>query len=77
MLNQNASRPYIRALRYIFQWTLVLIVLYSGFSLYEFHEQLSAGNISDLRKPLAVEGFMPIGALMSLKLWITKGIFDP
>jgi polyferredoxin len=56
---------------------LVLIVLFSGFSLYEFNEQLSGGNLPNFRKPLAVEGFMMIGALMSLKLWITKGIFDP
>lgn len=76
-LKLNAGRPYIRMIRYIFQWTLVLIVLLSGFSLYEFHELLSVGNLPDFSKPLAVEGFMPIGALMSLKLWITKGIFDP
>lgn len=28
-------------------------------------------------RPPSVEGFMPIGALMALKLWITEGIFDP
>jgi polyferredoxin len=73
----NASRPYLRTVRYIFQWSLVLIILMSGYSLYEFHRRLSVGDLPDFSKPLAVEGFMPIGALMSLKLWITKGIFDP
>jgi polyferredoxin len=28
-------------------------------------------------RPPSVEGFMPIGALMALKLWIAEGIFDP
>lgn len=73
----RGGRPYIKFLRYLCQWMIVLIVIYGGVSLHIFHRYLGSGEVPPLEKPLSVEGFMPIGALMSLKLWIVEGAFDP
>lgn len=32
--------------------------------------------LSPADRPASIEGFLPIGALMSLKLWLTTGFFD-
>ncbi|HEC97935.1 MAG TPA: 4Fe-4S binding protein [Nitrospirae bacterium] len=71
------GRPYLRVLRYLIQWSIVIIVIYGGISLYGFLKNLQAGKPPLIEKPLSVEGFMPIGAFMALKLWITESLFDP
>ncbi|UCG78595.1 MAG: 4Fe-4S binding protein [Nitrospirota bacterium] len=71
------ARPYIRRARYVIQWYIVAAVLIGGVSLNSFYRSLLAGADPSFTKPLSVEGFMPIGALMSLKLWLASGLFDP
>jgi len=71
------GRPCLRVLRYLIQWSVVVIVTYGGISLYGFLKSLQAARHPLVEKPLSVEGFMPIGAFMALKLWITDGVFDP
>ncbi|MEC4686421.1 MAG: 4Fe-4S binding protein [Nitrospirota bacterium] len=71
------GRPYLRVLRYLIQWGVVIIVIHGGISLYGFLKSLQGGKLPLIEKPLSVEGFMPIGAFMALKLWITEGLFDP
>ncbi|NOZ26074.1 MAG: 4Fe-4S binding protein [Nitrospirae bacterium] len=56
---------------------MVLTVISGGMGLHRFLESLEAAREPLFEKPLSVEGFMPIGALMALKLWIAEGIFDP
>ncbi len=68
---------YIRKIRYLFQWLILAIVFYSGYKFYIFTKILENGAIPAFNRPPSVEGFMPIGALMALKLWIAEGIFDP
>lgn len=74
---EKIDRSYIRKIRYFIQWIIVLIILYSGYKFYLFTQALEQGLIPAVNRPPSVEGFMPIGALMALKLWITEGIFDP
>ncbi|HAM52527.1 MAG TPA: (4Fe-4S)-binding protein, partial [Nitrospiraceae bacterium] len=71
------DRSYVRKVRYAVQWIIFLLVLYTGFTFSLFAEDLIRGRHPSVTRPPSVEGFMPIGALMSLKLWVTKGIFDP
>lgn len=71
------DRSYIRKIRYAIQWTIFLIVIYSGYKFYLFTQALEQGLMPAVNRPPSVEGFMPIGALMALKLWITEGVFDP
>lgn len=74
---ENIERSYVRKIRYAIQWAIFFIVLYSGFKFYLFVSALEKGLTPTLSRPPSIEGFMPIGALMALKLWLTEGIFDP
>lgn len=82
MTKQN--RNYLRYFRYAVQWAIFLFLIYAGYRFYFFVEHFlnheaavpgAAYQISANRLP-SIEGFLPIGALMSLKLWIADGIFD-
>jgi polyferredoxin len=66
---------YVKKLRLAVQWSILAIVVYGGWRLYAFVRHFEAGGPYVSRAPL-VEGFLPIGALMSLKIWLTRGVFD-
>lgn len=81
---EKTDRTYLRYLRYTLQWGVVLFLLYAGYRFFIFTEHfltsaaLPAGGEEEVlgnRFP-AVEGFLPIGALMGLKLWFMEGVFD-
>lgn len=74
---KKIDRSYIRKIRYAIHWVIFLIVIYSGYKFCLFTQSLEQGLMPAVSRPPSVEGFMPIGALMALKLWITEGIFDP
>ena len=72
----KTNRAYIRRFRHVVQWTVLLMVIYAGFAFYHFVGALERGAVPSFSRPPSVEGFLPIGGLMALKLWITEGIFD-
>lgn len=69
------DRRYITRLRNSAQFCLLLLIIYGGYRLWAFVEHFISGTKYVERAP-AVDGFLPIGALMSLKVWITRGVFD-
>ena len=80
----TTDRMYLRYARYAVQWGTFLFLLYAGYRFFFFVEhflmqetvlQGAEEAILQSRFP-SVEGFLPIGALMALKLWMTEGIFD-
>jgi polyferredoxin len=81
---EKINRSYIRYARYSVQWGIFFLLIYAGYSFYLFVEYF-AGNplpqessvpVPPVMRPPSVDGFLPIGSLMALKLWITTGIFD-
>lgn len=76
LTGSTAGRPLVRRLRAGVQGMVVLLVLWGGVDLWRFASHLEAGRIPPLAKPLSPEGFLPIGSLMSLKLWLTTGTWD-
>ncbi len=71
----------VEKLRRGVQAAVVLLSLFSGFRLYVFVGRLLRGGPPILRpmmvtRPAMVDGFLPIGGLMGLKLWLSTGIFD-
>ena len=74
---EKINRPYIRKIRYAVQWAVLFMVIYAGISFYFFAQALEQGAVPSVTRSPSVEGFMPIGALMALKLWLAEGIFDP
>src|SRR5512135_3215711 len=81
---EKIDRAYVRYLRYTVQWGIILFLLYAGYRFFIFTEHflamspLTTGSEQEIVKNRfpAVEGFLPIGALMGLKLWIREGVFD-
>lgn len=69
------NRSYIRWIRYTVQWGLFAFIAYGGYSFYLFVEHFR-GNGPIIERPELVEGFLPIGALMSLKVWVTAGVIN-
>ena len=64
-------------LRSIVQYTFVLLCVWIGIEFYFFVKWgQSAGVESFHQRPPGVEGFLPIGALISLKYWIQTGIVN-
>jgi polyferredoxin len=76
---EKTDRSYIKHLRHAVQWGILLFLIYAGYIFFIF-EQYYANPAGEFAghpvRPPSIEGFLPIGALMSLKLWITTGIFD-
>ena len=66
----------MRRLRAAVQWIVFALIVWGGVDLYRFALQLEGGRAPSLTKPLSPEGFLPIGSLMSFKLWVTTGTID-
>ncbi len=75
---EKIDRSYVRYVRYAIQWSILLFLTYAGYEFYRFAVFYASGGtgVSLPERSPSVEGFLPIGALMSLKLWVTAGIFD-
>ena len=66
---KRQNRRYLRILRYLFQWGLFFFIVYGGFRFYLFTEHFVTDGAALVKRPPLVEGFLPIGSLMTLKLW--------
>jgi len=75
MEKQNNS--YLRKIRYVVQWGIFALIIWAGIKFYIFVEAIKKGTIPTIERPPLVDGFLPIGGLMGLKLWLTTRIFDP
>ncbi len=69
-------RTYLRIIRHIIGWSILCLIIYTGYQFYRFalHFESSSPYVS---RPPSVEGFLPIGALMGFKYWILTGAFNP
>jgi polyferredoxin len=74
---ETNGRPLVRRLRAAVQWAVFALTVWGGVDLYRFVRLYEAGQEAPFAKPLSPEGFLPIGSLMSFKLWVTTGFFDP
>jgi polyferredoxin len=74
---EKFDRSYVRWVRYAFQWGLFFLILYGGYRLYLFAAHFMAGETPLVERPPLVDGFLPIGSLMTLRLWLSEGMFDP
>lgn len=65
-----------KKLRETIQLGMTLFCIWIGYRFYLFYEFMTGQSEVAVTKPGAVEGFLPISALLSLKKLITQGIFD-
>ncbi|WP_245959422.1 4Fe-4S binding protein [Neobacillus piezotolerans] len=75
---KRMKRHPVQYTRMAVQIVFTLFLLFVGLRFYQFYEHFnSLGAEPFVPRPSAVEGFLPISALVALKVWITTGIFDP
>ena len=73
---RGKGRPLVRWLRAAVQWSAFALCAWGGVDLYRFTLAVEGGHVPSFAKPLSPEGFLPIGSLMSFKLWVTTGVID-
>lgn len=73
---EKINRRYIRKVRYAVQWGIFSIIIFGGYRFYLFVSHFTGGDVPPVERPPLVEGFLPIGSMMALKIWITEGAFD-
>ncbi|ACX52984.1 iron-sulfur cluster-binding protein [Ammonifex degensii KC4] len=74
----KAQGSYLLCARNIFRVLFGFYLLYLGWRFYLFVRYFETGGAMPLvDRPPAVEGFLPIGALMALRYWLATGLYDP
>ena len=78
MTTPRWRNPYkaLPALRAVVQGAYVAFFLLAGYEFHLFYTQIVAGAAVTARRAPAVEAFLPISALMSLKYFLLTGNFD-
>lgn len=73
----NFPRKNLARLRLLVQSGFLLFCLYSGYRFYQFYQWAIGDSAIFVARPPAVEGFLPIGGLVSLKRFLLSGVYDP
>ena len=71
------NRHHLISLRRGIQASFTLFCLYAGWQFYRFHQWAIDASTTFVARPPAVEGFLPISALVSLKRLVLTGQYDP
>ncbi len=71
------DRHRIQLLRRLVQAGFGLFTLYVGYRFYFFYQWAVGRSQTFVPNPPAVEGFLPISALVSLKRFVLTGAYDP
>ncbi|MGJ7919160.1 4Fe-4S binding protein [Neobacillus sp. LXY-4] len=59
------------------QIAFLLFILFIGFRFWQFYNHFASLGVEPfVERPSAVEGFLPVSALVAFKVWITTGEFD-
>lgn len=76
-LRKYFKRKPVQLMRNLTQIIFASFLLYVGYRFYQFYLHFaSSGAQPFVERPSAVEGFLPISALVAFKVWITSGHFD-
>lgn len=74
---KGPDRRQLRLVRNIIQISLGVILLIAGYRFYLFVQYFDTMGMTPFHpRPPIVEAFLPIGALVSFKLWVTTGFYD-
>ncbi len=77
-LVRKLKRRPIEYTRMTVQLLFLFFILFVGFRFYQFYNHFATSGVeSFVERPSAVEGFLPVSALVGFKVWITSGDFDP
>jgi polyferredoxin len=74
---KQMKRKPLQLARHTVQAVFLLFLLYVGLRFYQFYLHFETlGKEPFVARPSAVEGFLPISAIVALKVWLTSGDFD-
>jgi len=73
----NFPRKNLTTLRLLVQSGFLWFSLYCGYRFYQFYQWALGKSPTLVARPAAVEGFLPIGGLVSLKRFLLSGVYDP
>jgi polyferredoxin len=77
-MNEQKIQTKIVTVRSLVQWLFFAWVVFIGIRFGLFVRQFeSGGTFYSINRPSGVEGFLPIGALASLKYWFLTGEINP
>mgnify|MGYP005844449201 CR=1 FL=1 len=71
-----SQRGNLKTLRLIVQNLFLVFTLYMGFRFYQFYLWALGRSDTFVARPPSVEGFLPISALVNLKIFAVTGVFD-
>ena len=66
----------LHTLRLLVQSAFLLTCLYAGYRFYQFYQWALGNSATFVARPPAVEGFLPISGLVSLKRFLLTGVYD-
>lgn len=72
----NFTPQMISRLRLLVQSAFLVFCLYCGYRFYQFYQWALGNSATYVARPPAVEGFLPIGGLVSLKRFLLTGVYD-
>lgn len=77
ILYRKWKRTPVQMVRQVIKAMFLLFLLFTGLRFYQFYSHFETmGQQPFIPRPSAVEGFLPISALVAFKVWITSGEFD-
>ncbi len=74
---QNRIRLHLPAFRLLVQSGFLLLSLDAGWRFYLFYRWALGRTATPVARPPAVEGFLPLSALVGLKRLFLTGVYDP
>ncbi len=75
-IRQIKRRP-IEIARHSIKLAFLFFMLFIGLQFYQFYAHFSSFGVEPfVERPSAVEGFLPVSALVALKVWTATGEFD-
>lgn len=76
-LYRKWKRKPVQVARYVIKAVFLIFILYVGIRFFQFYMHFATqGKQPFVARPSAVEGFLPISALVAFKVWLTSGWFD-
>lgn len=77
-MNEKNISANIVKFRTLIQWVFISWVVFIGIRFGMFVRHFETGGATPLfSRPPSVDGFLPIGALASLKYWLLTGVINP
>lgn len=78
MVSQIKKSMHLTLVRNVIQVAVALFLLFAGWRFSQFVQHFDSAGVTPLiERPASVEAFLPMSALVALRVWVQTGVFDP